>query len=262
MRLLELDNTIRREHRTAAIDSKFSQFQTILKTECSVALTSKIKIIRYIQGAEGSILFGDSGKHTRISRNTKNYYTVLLDQILPDWRPFPARSKSFICTSVLKGQSITTDYTVYPVGDPLVGVCPSEDFWTSFQFIRPENFWRVFELMKNIYSILIDESSERIISVINHIDKIWAVDMQKTGSEFDVSLTGKLIYALKGSLFLRSYRVGTDLTAFDSFSEALAYLFDPRDNGFQLKRLSELTVEDEEREIWFSGPAYFVRQIK
>ena len=66
----------------------------------------------------------------RKSANTSNYYTVLFSDILPSWKKFPRRDESWICTtSFNEAVGYGKVYGVFPLGDPLLGICPKQDMW-------------------------------------------------------------------------------------------------------------------------------------
>jgi hypothetical protein len=71
----------------------------------------------------------------RISANTANYYTLLLDSF-ESWNNYPNRSRSLICTS-LKGFNNASEYgsvfIVLPCDGAKIGVCSDNDIWVSFK---------------------------------------------------------------------------------------------------------------------------------
>ena len=80
----------------------------------------------------GSFLVVDSTKTTRMSQNTTNYYTVILDNI-PSMIGFPKRSKSFICSSSIDtaedfGGNV---WVVIPTDSCKIGVVGESDLWRT-----------------------------------------------------------------------------------------------------------------------------------
>ena len=72
-------------------------------------------------------------KSYRVSRNTNNFYTGLLDK-LPAWKDYPKRSRSIICSSnPAYCESYGNVVVVLPVNGAKIGVCPEEDIWGSFR---------------------------------------------------------------------------------------------------------------------------------
>lgn len=82
---------------------------------------------------EPSLRFSSSG--------IPNIYTRLLSGILPSWRKYPHRNKSFICslaTWVVSSYTHGDDkgsgvYWVLPENNAKIGVCPTRDIWSSFE---------------------------------------------------------------------------------------------------------------------------------
>lgn len=71
--------------------------------------------------------FTDPAKgQARISRNTSNYYTLIIDNS-PKWKRFPKRGKSIIATTG------SAAYNVFAENKSKYGVCYSHDMWDSFR---------------------------------------------------------------------------------------------------------------------------------
>jgi len=85
----------------------------------------------------------------RKSRNTANFYTLMMEN-LSQWRKFPKRSNSLICTTdYYKARMYGTAYRVIPIDlNAKFGVCPEEDIWESFE--RKELFigdvWKLISI--------------------------------------------------------------------------------------------------------------------
>ena len=103
----------------------------------------------YTNGAvwRGDSLTGESDYYivetqnfTRVSANTENYYTLLIDN-LPEWSKFPKRSKSLICSTDKnlaepfgKGQE---PFLIIPLDkNSKMGVCSKEDIFVSFKMFE------------------------------------------------------------------------------------------------------------------------------
>jgi len=81
----------------------------------------------------------------RISKNTTNIYTALIDSS-EKWKDYPKRSRSIIATTN-KGYAYSYGhpYLVYLVNGAKIGLCPSDDFWSSFKYIKEEFDIRVMD---------------------------------------------------------------------------------------------------------------------
>lgn len=84
----------------------------------------------------------------KASENTQyNLYTRLFSDILPSWKDYPPRNRSFICTSSTNkalgftSLLVTIDlwenniYAILPKNGADIGVCPASDLWLSFPAI-------------------------------------------------------------------------------------------------------------------------------
>lgn len=75
----------------------------------------------------------------RKSENTLNFYTRFLSDILPSWKDYPKRNKSFICTNNEKKAAqyarLSDDriVAVFPKNGSKIAVCPASDIWDSFK---------------------------------------------------------------------------------------------------------------------------------
>jgi len=89
---------------------------------------------RWIGGPGGEISIADPSKSERISSNTSNHYTVILDNH-PEMKDFPKRSKSFIASTnydrAFKFASGEVDnfFILIPFNGVKIGIVPKEDIW-------------------------------------------------------------------------------------------------------------------------------------
>lgn len=221
-----------------------------LKHKCPIAFSS-IPIYRGFL-ANGSILYGNSLTYVRKSANTANCYTVLIDYFLKSWKLYPKRSRSFIC-------SLDEDYAsgygnlyqVYPVGNPLIGICSSRDMWNSFKNISGPDINTMFRRLGNIFRINNPEDDKNIKNVIDFADKHW--NDLKYSDDIKDTIDSVLFNPV---MFLKD---------FENFTMFLYDLLSPVKNGFKLIKLSELKKHKsdlEGNEVWFSGPAYFKKMYK
>jgi hypothetical protein len=108
-----------------------------IQTNCSEILnvykTSDSRIYRGIpmSGDKKQFLYADSTIKKRLSQNTRNYYTLVMDNS-KNWKDFPKRSESFICaTTKSRADSYGKVYLVFPVDGTKIAVCPDSDMWFS-----------------------------------------------------------------------------------------------------------------------------------
>jgi len=71
-------------------------------------------------------------EETRVSRNTFNYYTFIIDNS-KSWSKYPKRSQSIICINDSFKTMNDYYYWVVPKNKAIIGECPNYDFWFSFK---------------------------------------------------------------------------------------------------------------------------------
>jgi len=272
MRLNELlgNRTIHgREARSQAGDlAEISreEMDAILEKNCYDATLSDVHIYRGLgNSGHAPYLYGDSSKSVRHAANTSNHYILLLGQILPEWAAYPDRARSFVCSSSpYDSHSYGDVYEVFPVGSPMIAVCPAADMWDSFAVVTPERTAAIFDSIEELYGISTVETADSIKKTLALIDAQWKKDTRADNQNGD-HLTNALIVAINRLFHNRArYAAGSSPPPedFASLTDYLRYVFDPVRNGFQLIQQRDLPKELGRctREVWFSGPAYFVRQ--
>lgn len=216
--------------------------------KCNVALENYKKGIRIYRGMPSDIpiLYGDYSNNIRRSTDTNNYYTEILDNS-PDWRDYPKRSKSFICSMFAeKTEEMVSNknmYVVLPIGNPVFGVCPKIDIWYSFN-LTPFGFYTLFVFnasIKELMNILLgndNDTYENILEMCSVLDKT-------TIKENDISSNSFKLYE-----YLKD--------GYNSL-KSLQELLSPTRNNFSKYKFSSLSKIND-KEVWFSGPAYFIRK--
>jgi hypothetical protein len=108
----------------------------LIKQHCKSALSaykSKAMVFRGLESDWTSFSkFVQPSKFNRVSANTNNIYTLILDNANL-WAKYPKRSKSIICsTDPSRADSYGHLYIVFPKDGYKFGVCPKSDIWESF----------------------------------------------------------------------------------------------------------------------------------
>lgn len=107
----------------------------VAKSNCQDALkTAQLPIIRGTRSGEfevGGVYHGAKG--SRSSRNTTNFYTVILDELLGRRNGYPLRSASIICGNYENehAREYGALFYIFPFNKVKVGVCPDEDIWET-----------------------------------------------------------------------------------------------------------------------------------
>ena len=101
-----------------------------------VVINNKPCLIRDTDVPQKNIYILDPTKgEKRISRNTSNYYTLILDHS-KNWAKFPKRSKSIICETKSIEAMFSEQFWIVPKNGAKIGMCPDVDFWYSFKSIN------------------------------------------------------------------------------------------------------------------------------
>ena len=208
-------------------------------------------IYRGIRKAKADVLYGDpSQSPPRKSANTTNHYTILFDHILPSWKDYPNRSQSWICSSdytrASRYSSTGYAYAALPVGDPVIGICPSSDIWNSFLVSSLETFNWALQYLAEQLDVSQEDNEQSIRTLLKTVDNA------------DIDYIAEIISSdqILEHCFTK-YINGN----YSSFTEFLDDDFSPKNNGFYLMRFSEYLQKwnrFHDNEIWFAGPSYFI----
>ncbi len=92
-----------------------------------------------------------------------NIYTVLISDILPSWKEYPRRNKSFIMTNDKQTAQRYTDkniYLIFPKNGAKLGISPTPDMWSCVKFGMLTSKLDIFSL---------NSLNDNIINLIAHI---------------------------------------------------------------------------------------------
>lgn len=111
------------------------EFIKILKTNCSNFNPHKSGYLYRGANDTGDYVLIDPSKYSRGSIEGVDTHTFLMDN-MPEWRDYPSRSKSVIASTdknVARGYGAER-YIVIPFNMSLIGICPEENIWLSFEY--------------------------------------------------------------------------------------------------------------------------------
>lgn len=213
------------------------------------------------------LFYGDSSSFSRKSANTQNYYTVLIDKFLSEWNKFPNRGKSWICSTnkhTADTYNINKLFRVYPVGNPIIGICSLSDMWDSFanylggSTLHDFNQGFYFLQKEHSYKITPGDSYSAITKTIEFFDEIFENEINDKINPSKDSIRRYIL----DQLYVSNKKIDEFIRNKYGFFECLTHILDPEENGFTVCKLSELkSILDEgagyNKEVWFSGPAYF-----
>ena len=256
-----ITDTTARDAATHVIDrNSIANINEFLQEKCPIAYNSPFKIYRGFKNNE-PLMFIDSSLYNRKAANTVNTSNVLISDILPSWKKFPPRNRSFICAT---SRNITASYAyygmnyrVYPIGDPIIGICSERDFWPSFRIIdfidMNEIFLPRIAGMLRIYNSL--STYDEIVPFINSVSVQWVKDSKLSNDEYENSISYKIKEILMNNI--KSLKIVQKDT---SFFDILNKIYNPITNKFKCAPLSKLKGNIIDKEVWFSGPAYFEQE--
>jgi hypothetical protein len=245
-----------------------AKLREVIKRKCPVAydqFKKGVRIMRgYPRGARWEPYFYvNPQRKNRSSANTHNYYTLIIDND-PSWKAFPPRSKSLISTvSEHTASTYGNPYYVFPVGDPIVGLCPEPDFWFSFtetmnrmfkeRRATPNDMNYVMHSLARIEGVELSQTSyEELVGGMEELSH--RIQMSRDGSYNDLMIS----HAPRGvvermiSYVKNSHKDNPLLHIYQA-------LLNPHANNFESKKLSQLTEADmESGEVWLSAPSILV----
>ena len=201
----------------------------------------------------------------RKSENTYNIYTRLFSDILPSWRPYPKRNRSFICTTsqLHAFEYVYHDFQVYcmfPKNNVKIGVCSNDDIWNSFPILNKyrieslDEFNRFFITFLSKFS---DLKERQVIDIFNTGNTLQLKQLfskvEHNIKDYDVNkLHTKTLIKYIASTIKNDNRSIVDILNND--------LLNPTVNGFKLlNNISKLPlINNESYELWFSGQCIMV----
>lgn len=191
-------------------------------------------IYRGMKPQENGYAIFNTGDIKRKSRNGRNYYTLMIDN-LPEWSEYPKRSQSLICGSSLDvveyyAESAGETYVVVPLENQDFGVCPEGDIWASFAEINDNP---------------IDMINNMIFAAANEVGiTINETDFEKMKDDF-ITLSSYRDNPAVNELY-SELSIPSDQSIFDWYVNYI----NPERNGFELTKKANIPVD---KEVWVSG---------
>ncbi len=232
-------------------------------------------IYRGVPNVNSKFLYIEPNKFERVSANTENFYTLLIDNS-ERWKKYPKRSKSIICsTSIATAHNYGKIYRVIPKVGSLIGLCPCNDIWKSFEFFLPiiNTFINVLAHQKNITKIGEIETYYDLVVLFNDYD-YWrdeAYNDIRSNLEEDEEIDEHqfLLELLEDQLLMNIYnpdlkhliKLFVEYYIKDKDSiDFLENILDPKDNDFALVKAGNHTIPTN-REVWTEGPCLLVEEL-
>lgn len=210
---------------------------------------------------KGKIALVKPSLHDRVSRNTENYYTLIIDDT---WGNFPKRNKSLICsTSVSRANEYGKAYRIIPLDEnALFGISPERDIWISFKECINELNDKLSDLFKYT-SGYYNGIGEKLNDLNGFLKDTFGLEDEETLESLKNKLTVHNFVENNKSILINDEveedESSTDMQYLKSLSKdgSLYHLFEkaisPEFNkGFKLVKYSETSKLDfsEEKEVW------------
>lgn len=237
----------------------FSRYKT--KIQPALAAYSRGSVIWRGVPSNRKLLLVDPTKVERKAANTSNYMN-LLQSNLPSWQDFPPRNRSLVCSadygyaelySARDGFSSNPPYVVLPIGDPLIGIVPADDWFNSYKsYSGPSRMNIDLEALYEMVQYITDQR------------KVGKLPEDKAGFFKTLNQMDAVIKAHKKEIL--QYMETTQPSAFikkllkyPTLLEGLNAMLDPSANKFQAVSLSQYNIK-RKNEIWFSAPAVLIKE--
>lgn len=201
----------------------------------------------------------------RISANTSNEFTLIVDNVISSWKNFPKRSESFICsTSKSTAESYGHAHLVFPLKNTKIGICSNSDMWNSLNRISDLSdggsvveFNEVFNSININSSKILSKPVNNMVTASDINDVIMSVQsIIDNGKIHDLaSLVNKDVIDIYYDL------INKFLFHSNNFKKNLEWILDSKANDLELKRISDISDFSKDyssREVWFSAPAAFL----
>jgi hypothetical protein len=194
----------------------------------------------------------------RVSANTDNYYTLVVDHD-PAWSDYPPRSSSIIASSKLHvAGGYGTPYVVLCEGDPQIGICSEADYWVSFPRVRAiqghtdlSDLNMIIRDLAHKYAAiprLVAPDFRYLTQILEIIDEQLAAE----GIDWQSHVNSSDWRIQQAAQFMTKTPDGTIL-------ERLQWLLNPDANGFSHAHLSEMSPLTDNRELWMHASIYMIR---
>jgi len=236
-----------------------------IKNHCKKALKVFLdtdKVIYRGMDFRDSYYHIDPKTGTRISANTSNEYTLIMDND-PRWKEYPKRSKSLICTtSTRKTNAYGNTYMVFAKDGSRYGVCPTEDLWQSFSTFKGMSMASVNNYLRDLgeetgvveFDDMAMDGDATYFEVVTNINKIgdYLDNIATTHTDSNYDIIGGL---MDNDIFRRWYKSGKE-----PFTKWFLDMYDPERNDFYVTdNVNKIfTTGVKNKEVWTDGESILV----
>jgi hypothetical protein len=207
----------------------------------------------------------DTDKMDRTSANTKNYYTIWMDNN-PEWKDYPQRSKSLICSSSYStADGFGSVQLIIPADMNKIGICLEHDLWRTFT--------RLFSTLK-IAGLTMDSFMDHTHTLISRaaspqarkaqqsydalVDSLKSVTLEVLQKAHDAYDSGEDVpshwnarsAATTFKEYLKVFKEKDYATLYDLWKDNM----DPEENDFDVTIAGNMrTTRGKDRELWVQG---------
>ena len=240
---MKLDELFKRDIRSSPLTGNLNQQYEKILDDCSeafLAFSKNIVVYKGIKNLDKPVYTTDPRKGYRMSANTSNYYTLLMDN-LPVWKDYPKRSRSLICsTNWFKAKRYGNLYIVLPLNGAKFGVCPSHDIWDTdiepnFSFNAVNAYYGEQELSESSYPEFL---RGLVHTSYNFYDSISDLEESHIKHHFAMSVNN----------------AATE----QEMEKVLSTYYNPQRLGFKLLPINEIPSRKTSREVWTDSPSYLI----
>jgi hypothetical protein len=173
-------NEIIGDKRNLAVDNPENIYDEI-KVNCSQALDAaqhNIRVYRGLNNITDKVLLVDPTLQKRKSKWTSNYYTMMIDS-LPEWKAYPKRSESLICSTsygyaIDYADSINSLYLVLPFDNANFGISSFTDFQNSkyidnLCIYELNGIWKRCKLSEDNLSAFINDYTNNFGEILEYV---------------------------------------------------------------------------------------------
>jgi hypothetical protein len=254
--LFEYDDMSYKNTRSKSIEE--SELLDMLRSDYTDAVNAFKNGNKIFRGtsSEDNYMITDPSIGNRVSANTLNYYTLIIDNS-DSWKAYPKRSKSIICTTARAyADGYGKIYSVFPINGSKIGVCTEEDFWESFPVLKTE-YTRagipldpVLGSLTQLLKGLVDLTGKRSdIKTLPTLKKTFdLVDTFITDKEYEhkANLNTDVLFDVMKMLDYKGH-----------LYTSVENLLDPVKNKFKLENIRDFIVE-RNREVWTNGKSILI----
>jgi hypothetical protein len=203
------------------------------------------------------VLLVDPTRTERVAANTRNYVNVL-QSILPAWKEYPSRTLSLICSSARYTASVYTGgdpHIVLPIGDPVIGIAPTQDWWGSFtceldvptiNYMLNCMFRAASEVDDATVTRQLSSDPVQMIEDLKFVDYVRRTNGPKLRGELND--IGSYMQPIVDNMMSMPVLTWVE------------EILDPTDNEFSKTTLSQFSNAHSGYELWSSAPAVMMQQ--